>query len=67
MAKIKKGVEMEGEKVPGGFHLCRATYPAADCNVGSAPFGDHYLGEEDKKTQKTQRQRHKQQTAMWAI
>ena len=25
----EKGVDEKGEKVPGGFHLCRATYTAA--------------------------------------
>ena len=40
------GVDEEGEKVPGGFHLCRATYTApADCNVGNAPIGEDYLGD----------------------
>ena len=38
------GVDEEGEKVPGGFHLCRATYTApADCNVANAPIGEDYL------------------------
>ena len=42
------GVDEEGETVPGGFHLCRATYTytvPADCNVGNAPIGEDFLGD----------------------
>ena len=63
----EKGVDEKGEKVPGGFHLCRATYTPADCNVGNAPL--YQFTHQHQHQQHLQQQQHQQQkqTAMLAI